>query len=674
MPPSGVRGGSPAKGDRMTSKPSLDTALSLFSAGRADQAEQICRNLLARPPASLDALNLLAVLLCRRGALAEAEPLLFQALALRPNSLQTLETLGDLHFQRENFHGAANWFAQAAALRPQTTRFQVKLAQALSRADRLAEAVEAYRQALALDPARLDLRFELGIALSGLEASEEAVAVFRETTRLAPDSARAWRLLADQLGALDRREEAVAAYRTTLALAPDDTDAVFNLVRLFRDLGQIGEARLQLEQTLTRHPDTVPILTALAAVRVAEGDNAGAVAVATRALSHEPDNPEALVTLGIALLGLNRPTEAEPAFRHALAVKPDSVPALTNLGVTLWGQGASLAEASSLIEQALALTPDNAGSWTNLALIQLQAGDFDQGWRNFRWRLGTFGPGWDRRYADLPRWDGGPLDHGRLLISSEQGIGDQVMFAGFLPQLAARGLALAVEADPRLKPLFRRSFPDIHFVPMGRAEALPGDLAAHLPCGDLPEVLRPDRGPVPWLAESYLRPDPALRDRLRHQYGTDLLRVGLAWRSAQVRTGARRSLAPALLTPLLAVPGVRWISLQYGDTGPDGTSEAGPGVWCDRAIDQVADPDAFAAQIAALDWVVTIDNSTAHFAGALGVPTLLLNPFRPDWRWFLEGEDSVWYRSLTVLRQPAPDAWAPVVARAADLIARSSQP
>jgi len=655
----------------MTSESSIDAALGLLAAGRADLAEQACRDLLARVPGAVEALSLLAVLLCRRGALAEAEPLLFQALAARPDDRQVLETLGDLGFQRGDFAGAAGWFARACAVQPEAARIWGKLAQARSRAGHLAEAVEAYRQALARDPGRLDLQVGLGVALSGLGEGAAAVAAFSEATRLAPDSAQAWRLLADQLGALDRAAEAEAAYHATLARDPDDIDAVFNLTRLYRDQGRFDAARERLEATLVTHPDAVPALTALAAVRVAKGDNRGAVEIARRALTHEPDNPEALINLGIAALGLDQPVEAEEAFRHALRVVPDSVSALTNLGITRWGLGASVEEAASLIERALALKDDNEGAWTNLALIRLQSGDFDRGWRDFRWRLATFGPGWVRRYPDLPRWEGESLGGGRLLVSAEQGIGDQVMFAGFLPHLAARGLPLAIEADPRLQPLFARSFPEMVFVPFGQAEALPGDLAAHLPCGDLPAVLRPDRGPWPWLADAYLRPDPLARDRLRQRYRADGggPLVGLAWRSGQIRTGARRSLTPAALAPLLAVPGMRWISLQYGDAGPEGGSEAGPAVWCDRTIDQMVDPDAFAAQIAALDLVVTIDNSTAHFAGAMGVPTLLLNPFRPDWRWFLEGETCPWYPSLTLLRQPAPGEWGPVVAQAAARVA-----
>ncbi|MFD2233713.1 tetratricopeptide repeat protein [Phaeospirillum tilakii] len=649
----------------MSSHPSLDAALGLLAAGRADLAERACRDLLDQAPGTADALLLLAVLLCRRAAFAEAEPLLLEVLAARPDDPQALETLGDLRFEQGDFAAAADGFARALAARPMAARFWVKLAQAHSRAGRLAEAVAAYRRGLDLEPGRVDLWCELGGALAGAGQGEEAAAAFAEATRLAPDSARAWRLLADQLGALGRAAEAEAAYRATLARDPGDIEAQVNLARLFRAQNRLAEARAALEAVRACCPEAVPVLTALAALRLAEGDNPGAAALARQVVALEPGNFEGQFTLGLAALGLDRPEEAEAAFRRALAIAPNAAPALTNLGLTRWGQGAGLAEAAGLLERALALDPANADAWTILALIRLQSGDFDRGWTDFHWRLATFGPGWDRRYAELPRWDGTPPGAGRLLVSAEQGIGDQVMFAGFLPGLLARGIALAIEADPRLEPLFLRSFPTVAFVPLGQVERLPGDVAVQLPCGDLPALLRPDRGPVPWLAESYLRPDPALRDRLRRRYADGRLLAGLAWRSTQARTGARRSLDPARLAPLLAVPGVRWISLQYGDAGAGETSEAGAEVTRDPAVDQMADPDAFAAQIAALDLVVTIDNSTAHFAGALGVPTLLLNPCRSDWRWFLGGRSSPWYPSLTVLRQPVPGAWDPVVAEAA---------
>jgi hypothetical protein len=221
-----------------------------------------------------------------------------------------------------------------------------------------------------------------------------------------------------------------------------------------------------------------------------------------------------------------------------------------------------------------------------------------------------------------------------------------------------------IECEDRLIPLFRRSFPAFDFVarrtPPGPETAAP-DLAAQVHLGSLPGLLRPDPMQVP-APGAYLQADPARVAALRARYGAgDGVRVvGLSWRSGNAAEGARRSIPLAGWAPLLMRPDLRFVSLQYGDHGAE--IAAAPGeILVDPEVDPLADLDRFAAQVAAMDLVLTIDNSTAHFGGALGVPTWILLTHVPEWRWLADGDASYWYRSARLYRQPARGAWAPVI-------------
>jgi ADP-heptose:LPS heptosyltransferase len=164
---------------------------------------------------------------------------------------------------------------------------------------------------------------------------------------------------------------------------------------------------------------------------------------------------------------------------------------------------------------------------------------------------------------------------------------------------------------------------------------------------------------------SYLVADAEKRARFRSRYAhpTGTLLIGLTWHTNNRKTGRQRSIDLSLLAPLFERSDIRWISLQYGDHDAlrNQAAEAHATILIDRSVNQFSDIDLFAAQVAAMDLVITIDNSTAHLAGALGVPTWVLLPFVPDWRWLLSRTDSPWYPTLRLFRQPQRGDWQSVV-------------
>jgi hypothetical protein len=264
-----------------------------------------------------------------------------------------------------------------------------------------------------------------------------------------------------------------------------------------------------------------------------------------------------------------------------------------------------------------------------------------------------------------PLWKGEKLaSDGRLLIWNEQGVGDEIMFAGLVPDVIRTGNRCVLDCDARLNPLFARSFPGVEIVSTSDPDHRPElDFAAHLPSGSLPGVFRTTHVAFAATASPYLAADPFETKKFRADYADGKRLAGLAWYTKNRKTSRQRSIYLSMFAPCFACPGIRWISLQYGD--PDELEKhaalADARILIDRSVDPFSNIDRFAAQVAAMDLVVTIDNSTAHLAGALGIPTWVLLPFAPDWRWLLARDDSPWYPSLRLFRQPKPGDWHAVI-------------
>jgi hypothetical protein len=267
-----------------------------------------------------------------------------------------------------------------------------------------------------------------------------------------------------------------------------------------------------------------------------------------------------------------------------------------------------------------------------------------------------------------PAWKGGPLD-GSLLLWPEQGIGDEIMFSSAVPDVVRSGTRVILECDARLQPLFARSFPEVEVISDPEAGFDPARrIAAQLPIGSLPGLYRREWNEFGSSSSPYLRADSTQREHYRGRYANGEKTVGLAWFSNNVKTGKGRSIDLEQLKPLFGVPGTRWVSLQYGDatTLEAEVAAAGLSLLVDPEVDQLRDLDEFAAQVAAMDLVITIDNTTAHLAGALGVPVWLLLPYAPDWRWPEFGGGSPWYPSMRIFQQPQPGDWASVIAKVDD--------
>jgi Flp pilus assembly protein TadD len=439
--------------------------------------------------------------------------------------------------------------------------------------------------------------------------------------------------------------------------------------------GRFEAAAEFLARARLANPGNVALLGALGAALERSGRAAEALAALDAALALDPEDAIANYNRGDILYRLGRLDEAAAALVRARAGMTGDARVVNALGAVRRDQG-RLDEAERLYREAQTLDPASARPRYNLAQVLLAGGDFAAGWDVYEARravpeAASFGL---VRGFPQPEWDGTVFSGGRLLVYGEQGVGEEIMFASMLPGLIAEGLAIILECDPRFVPLFARSLPAVEVVarsePFDPRLAAP-DIACQTPLGSLGRHLR--RAADDFAGQQpYLVADPARIDACRQRYDDGRLIVGFSWRSGNPRNGYRRSIQIEQWDAVLAMPGVRFVNLQYGDCAAELAgvrARTGVAVMQDPEIDPLADLDGFAAQVAALDLVVSAANTTVHTAGGLGRPCWALFDNAPDWRWTNRSDVSHWYPTVRQLRQTTAMDWQPVLDEVARIIA-----
>lgn len=541
-----------------------------------------------------------------------------RVLALQPRHAEALNNLATIISAEGDDAHAESLLQQAVGLKPDYGEALNNLGILRAQRGDHAGALPAFECAVATDGSRAPWLNNLGNALVEHFRFADALVAYDRALALVPGDAEAWSNRGLALRGLRRPADAIASLRRALEIAPSHVNALSNLAIILKEQKQLDEAVATMTRAVEIDPANVHLWANFAAIHEARGDYDRMRELAGRARALDPDYPEAYNLLA------NGETE-RARYDDALA----------------------------LYHKALALDPQNRNANWNLALLWLMHGDFVRGWKQFEWRKRLQSVVFDHGHYAGREWDGGDLSGCDVLLHSEQGIGDAIQFVRYAPLLKARGARrVYLECPYAVVPL------------LSGVQGLDGVVArgAPLPAYDvhanlmsLPGLFGTTLDTVP-CAVPYIpvAPRPA---RAMVRTGRDELAVGFVWAGNPIH--ARDFLRSAPLDrflALMAVEGTRFFSLQKGEAA-------------ERAIDgerrpnlvnlapHLADFRDTAAVIDALDLVITVDTSVAHLAGALGRETWLLLPHVPDFRWMLEREDSPWYPTMRLFRQPAPRDW-----------------
>lgn len=457
-----------------------------------------------------------------------------------------------------------------------------------------------------------------------------------------------------------------------------------------------------MSQTAASDNIVMPLSTALE--RLVELEQGGKLAeaddLATRMLAAMPDHPHILQIAGIVSFRLNRVDEAIARMEKSEALAPDVATYPRNI-CEVYRSAGRLDEALRAGRRAVELSPQESRAHFNLALIHyerleldeavrgadralaldpdypeahfekaealLLAGRLAEGWESYEWRFKLKQAEGMLPKTDKPQWDGSPLEPGKLLIIGDQGFGDCIQFGRFIPWAAQLAPAPIIACSAELQPLLSQ-FPGIgkiatHWDTLGGFEA-------YIPISGLPRLAGARLDNLP--PSGYLTAPPARiakwGEQLERLVPRGKKRIAVVWAGRPThKNDKKRTLKLADFAPLFAREDVAVLTVQKGEQIAQTGSYYGraPLVNLGPEIDDFLDTMAILQHV---DRLITIDTSVAHVAGASNVPTSLLLPCAPDWRWLLNRADTPWYPSLRLYRQAAPYQWADVIVRAvADL-------
>ncbi len=686
--------------------PLLEHAVACHQRGELVQAEQLYSQVLQSEPQQFDALHMLGVIRLGQGRHEEALQLIGDALKANPESArahanyaralvaanrheealasfnralaikrdypEALRGRGSVFLHMGRYAEAITSCDEALGLRPDYTDALVDGGNAMAALKIYPEALACFNQALTIDRNYAEAWQSRGNVLLELKRHQEALTSFDRALAVRPDFAEAFYGRGQVLQALARHSEALSSYDRALALKPDFAEALNNRGTVLREVKQHQDALASYDRALALRPNFAEALNNRGNVLNALDRHEEALASYDRALALKPDFAEAHYNRGDALARLERHTEALASYDRALALNPDYADAINNRGTALQALG-RFDEALASFERAVAVAPDHAKAHWNIAADRLSVCDFARGWKEYEWRRAV--PEYNLKAPPFaqPVWNGEHVAGG-LLVWAEQGLGDEILYAGMVPDLAGRAETVILEVDPRLVPLFRRSFPGVTVTGRGTARNETG-IKAQIGMASLGPFLRPTLKSFPYREHGYLSADAektaSLRARLAPQ-GERI--VGLSWISKNPLLGKLKTARLRDFESLLRIPGCRFVDLQYGDTSTERRAleeEAGLRVERLDDIDNTNDLDGLAALVSACDAVVTVSNTTAHLAGALGRPTWVFAPhgYARFWYWFRDRADSPWYPHLRIVRQAGKQPWGETVAVAAGELA-----
>jgi tetratricopeptide (TPR) repeat protein len=453
-----------------------------------------------------------------------------------------------------------------------------------------------------------------------------------------------------------RLDTALVLIQEALKADLDRADGFASLGLVFQAFGQFERALTSYDEALRMAPDDVEIRNRRGVALLDLGRPGDALADFDRVLAAAPGHLDALGNRGNALLKLNRVAEALAAYDLALERAPDNAQLLTNRAVALRRLDRPH-EAAMSARSALVSRPDFAQARFTESIARLTLGDF-AAWQGYeaRWQVGLLAS--QRRNFTAPLWLGKePLGGRTLLLHAEQGSGDTIQFVRYAPLLAGRGAKVVLEVQRELVRLLS-PMPGVAAV-IARGEPLP-PFDFHCPLLSLPLAFATEPTTIPANVPYIAAADRDLfvwRQRLPKSWPL----IGLAWSGARSHDNdLNRSLRFAELLPLLDAPKAAFVSLQHDVRDEDAPLLNSRTDVCQLG-QQFRDFADTAAAIAPLDAVISVDTAVAHLAGAMGKPLFLLLPFAADFRWLRERQDSPWYPTARLYRQPAFGDWQSVI-------------
>jgi len=676
----------------------INEGMHLHQNNKLPQAKQVYQRLLTSQPDHPELLNLLGNVQQDLGEFDAAIANYNIALQHAPHYAEAYANRADALQELKEFKLAIDSYAQAIRLEPNNPDNYYNQGVAFSALELFSNALDCYVAAIKLDPNCAEFHFNHGNTLKNLNLFDQAITSYNQAILLKPKYAEAYLNRAAALQSLKQFDHAIDSLQQAIQIKPDYVEAYLNLSSVLIELEQYDIAQKKLMTAIqldSGHPKVNLNLGVcfhkLKQVNVA-------IAYFNKAIALNPSYPEAYLQLGTCLHGQRNFDVAIQCYQMAIQLKPNYPEAYLNYSATLFEINIDLENALSKCNTAIAQRNDYADAYLNKSVILdalgqsadalhyvdvaitlkdnfidahfhkslfvLAAENFSLGFELYKWRWQTERYGFHNGQYRKD-WNGTDSIQS-LIVLSEQGLGDIIFYIGMLYDLSKKVQHLTLATDIRLILLLERSFPNVLFIDQESiATGHSFDHQAYL--GDLGQYLRSDPNSFNTIKTQYLTACHTRTKQIRQAITSNRkLICGLSWSSNNKRIGFQKSLALEDLLPLFEVADVEFVDLQYGDTNNERSqllNDYGHHLHKVESVDNFNDIDGLAALINACDIVVTISNTTAHLAAALGKPTFVVLPYAKGllWYWHLNRADSPWYPSVKLYRQISPNDWTSVI-------------
>jgi len=633
-------------------------------AGRLQDAESIYRQILQHDPNNVDAIHLLGLLAHQTGHQDAAEQMLNRAIALGAGA-EAYNNLGSVWRARGDMDRAFAAYNKASELRPNLPEPQTNLGLLLHNAGRFDEALVHHRRALELNPNLVDAQHNLAMTLDRMGKADEATNAWEKALDLNPDHAGA--LL--KFGAALARaggtsaDRAVTLLRRYTQLVSRDAEGFTNLSTALRAASRMDEALVAANKAIELAPERAEVYSNLGILLQKMDRYAEAVEALDRALQINPESGFDHGNLASVYEQMDRHDDSAREFETAAKLLPGFAHVHNTLS-SLYRNMNRDAEALAAADRAMTIDPDHPDAHGNRAFALLSLGNLQDGFYEYEWRWRCKHFTTPMREFDRPMWDGSDPRGRTILVHTEQGFGDVIQMARYLPMVADLGARIYIECFAPLKPLMENVRGVTRVMVAGIK--LP-DFDLHCPVMSLPRAFRTTLETIPNQVPYLTAPQrkrEIWKPRIEQAARGRRWRVGLMW-GGNKKPDPKRSCDLKLLAPL-AVAGndVSFISFQTGEHA-DQLREAPPELDIVHIGNELKDFADTAAALENIDLLITIDTAIAHLGGAVGVKTWTMVPHSPDWRWLRDREDSPWYPTMRLFRQPRRNAWPDVIDRVA---------
>ncbi|SDH81228.1 Tfp pilus assembly protein PilF [Paraburkholderia phenazinium] len=566
-------------------------------------------------------------------------------------------------------HEAMQQYQQVLALQPQHAHALHRMGIACFRLEQNDRSRQYLDAALSAAPQRADIWEHRGILASATGDLVAAEAFYHRALSLAGSTVTLHRNLADSLRLSNRFAEARLHYSKALELDPGLHHAVLGLARVSSELGQLDEAADYWQRAWaldsTQISDALELITAMSQA----GRDTQIDGLLAKLRTRFAGDAAALERLAFAMNSIHRFREAIGVAVQGLAVDPQNAWLHHNASYAFNTLGKFDPMRVHTIEAA-ELLPDNPRMQFNLAATQLRLGDFERGWKQYRWHE-ALPENHDLVRPGYPEWQGEPVAGCRFLLVGEQGLGDQLQFLRLADWLHRQGASVDVWVEAPLGELARNAA-GVH---AAWTTVPPGPYDYWCRMLRMPEHMKLEPSMLP-LAMPYLTaaPDDARRWQKRldaidaidaiddaDRSATRRKRIGLVWAGNPAYGLDRfRSIPLERFRIIIEQPGVKWFSVQMGRAGEEAAALPGE-IGMHMLGPEIVNFTDTLAIFNALDLVITVDTAVAHLAGAAGRPVWILLPTCTDWRWMIERTDSPWYPSARLFRQRELGRWEPVL-------------